>query len=265
MAQNRLITDLVSLVTPNNDDVLVIVDNTTNPSLSETKKISYANLKENLQDMIDVLISGDTTITSTYDDAANSIPLNVNDNTNTQKSIISNSGTAVGTRQELNVIPGAGITIAGVDASADDRVNLTFATTAVSTASGLAGTGTTFSTLGGVPDLADSTKSINLRALKAGSSKVTLGLTDSNESIEIDIDSSQININDVSSATPLGVARGGTGASNAASARTNVGAASAGANNDITSLTGLSTPLTIAQGGIEAGNAADGLFNLGGL
>lgn len=265
MAQNRLITDLVSLVTPNNDDVLVIVDNTTNPSLSETKKISYANLKENLQDMIDVLISGDTTITSTYDDVSNSITLNVNDNTNTQKSIISNSGTAVGTRQELNVIPGAGITIAGVDASADDRVNLTFATTAVSTASGLAGTGTTFSTLGGVPDLADSTKSINLRALKAGSSKVTLGLTDSNESIEIDIDSSQININDVSSATPLGVARGGTGASTAANARTNIGAASAGANNDITSLTGLSTPLTIAQGGIEAGNAADGLFNLGGL
>ena len=109
MAQNRLITDLVSLVTPNNDDVLVIVDNTTNPSLSETKKISYANLKENLQDMIDVLISGDTTITSTYDDISNSITLNVNDNTNTQKSIISNSGTAVGTRQELNVIPGAGI------------------------------------------------------------------------------------------------------------------------------------------------------------
>jgi hypothetical protein len=69
----------------------------------------------------------------------------------------------------------------------------------------------------------------------------------------------------VSSATPLGVARGGTGASTAANARTNIGAASAGANNDITSLTGLSTPLTIAQGGIEAGNAADGLFNLGGL
>jgi hypothetical protein len=153
MAQNRLITDLVSLVTPNNDDVLVIVDNTTNPSLSETKKISYANLKESLQDMIDVLISGDTTITSTYDDVANSITLNVNDNTNIQKSIISNSGTTVGTRQELNVIPGAGITIAGVDASADERVNLTFATTAVSTASGLAGTGTTISTLGGVPTL----------------------------------------------------------------------------------------------------------------
>ena len=62
MAQTRLITDLVSLVTPSNDDVLVIVDNTTNPSLSETKKISYANLRENLQDMIDVLISGDTVV-----------------------------------------------------------------------------------------------------------------------------------------------------------------------------------------------------------
>ena len=108
MAQTRLITDLVSLVTPNNDDVLVIVDNTTNPSLSETKKISYANLRENLQDMIDVLISGDTTITSTYDDTSNLITLSVNNNTTTQKSIISNSGTTVGTRQELNVVPGAG-------------------------------------------------------------------------------------------------------------------------------------------------------------
>lgn len=265
MAQNRLITDLVSLVAPNNDDVFVVVDNTTNPTLSETKKISYANLRESLQDMINVLISGDTTITSTYDDANNVITLSVNNNTSTQKSIFSNSGTTVGTRQELNLIPGAGITVSAADVVADDRVNFTLATTAVSTASGLAGSGTTVSTLNEVATLGDSTKSINLRALKPGSSKVTLALTDANESIAIDIDSSQININDVSSATPLGVARGGTGASVVGDARTNLGAASAGANNDITSLTGLTTPLSVGQGGTDAGNAADALFNLNGM
>ena len=43
MAQNKVITDLVSLVTPNNDDIFVVVDNTTNPSLSVPKKITYAN------------------------------------------------------------------------------------------------------------------------------------------------------------------------------------------------------------------------------
>jgi hypothetical protein len=265
MAQNRLITDLVSLVIPSNNDALVIVDNTTNPSLAETKQITYANLKENLQDMIDILVASDATITSTYSDVGNSITLSVNNNTSTQKIIVSNGGTTTGTRQQLNVMPGAGITIASADSADDDRVNLSFATTAVSTASGLAGVGTTISTLGGVTSLADSTQSINLRALKAGSSKISLALTDSNESIAIDIDSSQININDVSSATPLGTARGGTGASAVGQARTNLGAASAGVNNDITSLTGMTTALSVGQGGTDAGNAADALFNLNGM
>ena len=52
--------------------------------------------------------------------------------------------------------------------------------------------------------------------------------------------------------TDLAVADGGTGASTASGARTNLSAASSGANSDITSITGLTTPLTVAQGGTGA-------------
>lgn len=52
--------------------------------------------------------------------------------------------------------------------------------------------------------------------------------------------------------TAVPVASGGTGASTAGNARTNLSAASSGANSDITSLTGLTTALTVAQGGTGA-------------
>ena len=50
----------------------------------------------------------------------------------------------------------------------------------------------------------------------------------------------------------LPVTDGGTGASTAANARTNLSAASSGANSDITSITGLTTALTVPQGGTGA-------------
>lgn len=53
----------------------------------------------------------------------------------------------------------------------------------------------------------------------------------------------------ITNITDLTVADGGTGASTAENARTNLGAAKSGANSDITSLTGLTTPLSAAQGG----------------
>lgn len=49
--------------------------------------------------------------------------------------------------------------------------------------------------------------------------------------------------------TDLAVADGGTGASTASGARTNLSAAQSGANSDITSITGLTTALAVSQGG----------------
>ena len=52
--------------------------------------------------------------------------------------------------------------------------------------------------------------------------------------------------------TPLAITSGGTGASTASAARTNLGAAASGANSDITSLSGLTTALSVTQGGTGA-------------
>lgn len=49
--------------------------------------------------------------------------------------------------------------------------------------------------------------------------------------------------------TALSIVQGGTGATTAANARTNINAAISGANSDITSLSGLTTALSIVQGG----------------
>ena len=66
------------------------------------------------------------------------------------------------------------------------------------------------------------------------------------------------------SGTALAVGNGGSGATTAATARSNLGAAVSGANGDITSLTALSTALSIAQGGTGSTSAAAALAALGG-
>ena len=56
----------------------------------------------------------------------------------------------------------------------------------------------------------------------------------------------------------IAVIYGGTGATTASGARTNLGAAASGANSDITSLTGLTTPLSETQGGTGYGSYTTG-------
>lgn len=62
---------------------------------------------------------------------------------------------------------------------------------------------------------------------------------------------------------PLSIGQGGTSASTAAGARGAIGAAASGANSDITSLSGLTTPLSVAQGGTGSGTAGGARTALG--
>lgn len=204
MAQTRLIQDLVELVTPNNNDVFVIVDNTTNPSLSVAKKISYASLKEDLQDMIDVLVSGDTSIDASYNDASNTITLSVNADTTVQKGIVSTGGTNVGTRRELNFIAGSGITLSGVDNSGSNRVDLNVTVNPSEIKITDLDTSTPLPVvLGGTAATTAGSARVNLGAAKLGAnSDITSlsGLT-----------------------TPLSVSQGGTGGDTAQEALRNIG------------------------------------------
>ncbi|MEJ1990107.1 phage tail protein, partial [Acinetobacter baumannii] len=59
------------------------------------------------------------------------------------------------------------------------------------------------------------------------------------------------------------ISQGGTGATTAAGARANLGAAASGVNSDISELKGLTTPLSISQGGLGANNARTARMNLG--
>lgn len=265
MAQNKLISDLVSLVTPNDDDIFVVVDNTTNPSLSVTKKISYANLKEALQDMIDILVSGGTGIDASYNDGTNQLTISVVGDTTVQQTVISSGAGIIGTRRELNFIPGASITLSGVDNPSDNRVDLTVNTTAVSSGINLSASGTSYGVLSAITDAGDGTQEMQFRPLKAASTRAVLALDDSGNSISVDVDPSVISINDLSITAPLAIARGGTNATTASGARANIGAAKAGANSDITALSGLTTALSLSQGGTAATTAQDALENLGGL
>jgi len=265
MAQSRLITDLVALVQPNNNDLLVIVDNTTDPTLSTTKKITYANLKEDLQDIIDLFIVEGTGIIASYNDAGNTITLSVSGDTTTQKSIYSNTGTAIGTRQQLNFIPGAGVTLTGADNPGSNRVDLTVNTTTVATGVTLSGTGSPISPLSSISTLGDGTKQLNFRAVKAGSAKISVVTGDGGNTISVDVVPSGIDINSLNVASPLGVGLGGTNATTASGARASLGAAQLGTNADITEITGLTTPLSVAQGGGGGSTAATSLFNLAGL
>ncbi len=129
-----------------------------------------------------------------------------------------------------------------------------------STRSISAGTG-----LSGGGDLsADRTISLGIASnttiggMKATTGKITLDGSGTITNIAADTATTAGNVTGT-----VAVANGGTGATDAAGARGNLGAAASGANSDITSLSGLTTALSVAQGGSGATDAASARGNLG--
>jgi hypothetical protein len=263
MAATRNITDLNTLVTPAADDIMLIVDRLSATS-TEAKQISWANVQEAVQDIVGSLATDTTTLTFTYDDANGTLTAAVNNNTSVQKSIF-NDGTTSSTRQEAYFVDGVGVNVEVADDNTNDRANVTVKNTGVVNASSNTVSGTSVDLISSVDIESDGSKTLKMRPLKVGSNKLSASLTDSSESLTLDIATGNININDLDSSTPLGVSTGGTGASTAGDARTNIGAAKSGANSDISAISGLTTALSIAQGGTGDTTASGALENLQGL
>ena len=263
MVATRNITDLNTLVTPAADDIMLIVDRLSATS-TEAKQITWGSVIEAIQDIVSTLATDSTSVNFTYDDANGTLTAAVLNNTSTQKSIF-HDGTTSSTRQEGRFVDGIGVNVEVADDSANDRANITVKNTGVVNANNNTVAGTSYNFLSSVTVESDGSKTLEMRPLKLGSNKLSATLTDSNQSLTLDVAASNININDLNSATPLGVSTGGTGANTAANARTNLGAAKSGANSDISALSGLTTALSIAQGGTGATTASAALANLVGL
>ena len=208
MVATRNITDLAALSTPSADDILLIVDRLTATS-SEAKQITWADITEAIQDIVAAQATDTTTIVFTYDDSAATLEAAVVNNTSTQKSIYSLEGTNIGTRQELNFIDGTGVNIEGADSVGDDRVNVIVNNTGLNSAINLTASGTTFNLVSGTPAQADGSQQLQVRPLKVGSNQLSAALTDSDESVTLDLVPGNININDLNTSTPLAVSVGG--------------------------------------------------------
>lgn len=264
MVATRNITDLNTLVTPQADDILLIVQRLSSTS-TEAKQITWASMQEALQDIVGSQATDTNQVTFTYDDTNGTLTANIVNNTSTQKSIYSEGGTQISTRQEANFIDGVGVDVTVSDNSGSDRADITISNTGIVNSINNTVAGTVYEFQSNLTTNADGSKTLELRPLKLASNRITASYTDNNQSLTLDIDPSSIDINSLDTTNPLSVAIGGTGASTAAVARNNLGAAKSGSNSDISALSGLTTPLSIQQGGTGDSNAAGALLNLGGL
>ena len=208
-------------------------------------------------------LATDSTTLNTYDDANGTLTAAVVNNSSFRNPSFTMERHLH--PQEGRFVDGVGINVEVADDSANDRANITVKNTGVVNANNNTVSGTTYEFLSSVTVESDGSKTLELRPLKLGSNKLSATYSDSNQSLTLDVAASNININDLNTSTPLGVSTGGTGASDAATARNNLGAAKSGNNSDISSLSGLTTALSISQGGTGDTTASGALQNLQGL
>jgi hypothetical protein len=142
---------------------------------------------------------------------------------------LSLSGNTLNAAQSnINSVTGTG----NVSVTNDGNGNLTIGTTGqpgLGTVTSPGGTIGKFAVFDGVQDIADSLLS------QTGGTVTVSGALSVTGALNL--------------SAPLAVTSGGTGATTAANARTNLLAAKSGANSDITSLSGLTTALSVVQGG----------------
>lgn len=263
MVATRNITDLNTLVTPQADDIMLIVDRLSSTS-TEAKQITWASVIEAVQDIVAQLSIDSSTVEFTYDDTNGTLTAAVVANSSTQKTIFTD-GVTTSTRQEAKFIDGPGVNVVVTDDTTYDCSKITVNNTGVVNASNTTVSGASLGILSSVDVEADGSKSLALSRLKVGSTKLTATSTDSGQSITFDVDPSVIDINDLDTSNPLGVSVGGTGASTASIARNNLAAAKSGNNSDISELSGLTTALSVTQGGTGDTTASAALKNLQGL
>ena len=128
-----------------------------------------------------------------------------------------------------------------------------------------------FLTAGSGISIANGPGTITISAGNAGIPAGTYGSATTVPQLTFNTSGALTNVNNVTIAISastitsgiLAILYGGTGATTASGARTNLSAASSGANSDITSLTGLTTALDIPYGGTNATTASGARTNLG--
>ena len=128
-----------------------------------------------------------------------------------------------------------------------------------------------FLTAGSGISIANGPGTITISAGNAGIPAGTYGSATTVPQLTFNTAGALTNVNNVTIAVSastitsgiLAILYGGTGATTASGARTNLSAASSGANSDITSLTGLTTALDIPYGGTNATTASGARTNLG--
>lgn len=97
------------------------------PSFTSTK---ITDFNEAAQDAVGNILTDSASIDFTYNDAANTITGVVLPNTTNQRLVVTNNGTLVGTRKEINFIPGTGISYTITDNNVSDRVDVTITNSA---------------------------------------------------------------------------------------------------------------------------------------